>query len=157
MYLFPVPPSPLQRINAQCVRLRWRQDRLFFFYFLFFKDLKLRIKKTQTHPLTMICEVVFFLWETRYFFSNSMKGLWHLLSSQLHLTVCRVFVSLIFVFLVFFFLFSLNDCTPGKLNSKPLCVSRCRQNTVDLHLDRRLLYLFKFAHPGCCHTAAIVI
>lgn len=82
MYLFPVPPSPLPRINAQCVRLRWRQDRFFFLFFvlfLFFSDLKLRIKKTQTYPLTMICEVVFFCGKPDIF-SNSIKGLWHLVS-----------------------------------------------------------------------------
>lgn len=98
-----------------------------FVLFCFLKVSKLRIKKTQTYPLTMICEVVFFC--GNFFFFNSIKGLWRLLSSQLHLTVCRV--------LGFFFLvFLLNDCTPGKLNSKPLCVfvcvCRCRQDGVDL-------------------------
>lgn len=82
----------------------WGGGRTLFFFFFFKADLKLRIKKTQTNPLTMICEVVFFCGKPDLF-CNSIKGLWHLISSQLHLTVCRVFVSLSFLSSCFSFHF----------------------------------------------------
>lgn len=129
----------------------------FFFWFVFFKaDLKLRIKKTQTYPLTMICEVVFFFCGKPDLFCNSIKGLWHLISSQLHLTVCRVFVSLKFISPVFIFIFSLNDCTPGKLNSTPVCVSVDAGRTLWTCLRRQeatvsFQVCSSWVLPHCCH------
>lgn len=52
--------------------------------------------------------------------------------------------------------FSLNDCAPGELNFNPLCVSVDTGRTLwPACAERRLLYLFKPALPGCCHAAAI--
>lgn len=52
--------------------------------------------------------------------------------------------------------FSLNDCTPGELNFNPLCVSVDTGRLLwPACTERRLLYLFKLARPGCCHAAAI--
>lgn len=62
---------------AQCVRLRWRQDPLFFCFVFCFKDFKLRIKnETQYIAINHNLWSWLFLWENWFFFSffpNSKK------------------------------------------------------------------------------------
>lgn len=127
----------------------WGGGRTLFFLFCFvFKGFKAENQKDTNISINHDLWSCLFCGKPDFFF-NSIKCLWHLISSQLHLMVCRVFISLHFLLLWgFWFFFLLNDCTPGKLNYTPLCVS------VDA--DRRLLYLFKWAHPGCCHTAIVM-
>lgn len=66
---------------AQCVRLRWRQDPLFFCFR--FEDFKLRIKnETQNIAINHNLWCWLFLWENWfYFFQLKENGLWHLISS----------------------------------------------------------------------------
>lgn len=68
------------------------------------------------------------------------------------------FFFCLFVFsLVFFsFFFCWMTAHQGSWALSP-CVCLDAGRTLDLHPDRRLLYLFKLAHPGCRHTAAIVL
>lgn len=140
--------------NAQCVRLRWR--RAFFFFSL--RILKLRIKRTQTYPLTMICDVFFCCGKLDIFPTQWETAFYHLLSYTWRSV--GILFHWFFFFLVgsFFFAEWLHTRDVELLSPCVcVCVSGRRQDTVDLHPDRRLLYLFKFAHFGCCHTVAIVI
>lgn len=154
----------LWREYAQCVRLRWRQDPLFIFCF---EDFKLRIKN-ETQDIAINHNLwsfffVFFCGRTDFIFFQ-LKEKWSMAFNIFFLSYTWQSVGFWFHVIhygCFFFCpcvlgFSLNDCTPGELNFNPLCVSVDTGRLLwPACTERRLLYLFKLARPGCCHAAAI--
>lgn len=93
--------------NAQCVRLRWRQDPLFCFCFCF-KDLKLRIKN-KTHNIAINHDLWSWLFVgevTLFFFQLKENGVMlFFLSYTSRQTVCKVFISLWVLLFCFVFIF----------------------------------------------------
>lgn len=109
---------------------------LFFFLFCFvFKGFKAENQKDTNISINHDLWSCLFCGKPDFFF-NSIKGLWHLISSQLHLMVCRVFVSLNFLllwgFFVFFFFFAEWLHTREVELYALVCVCGCRQDAVDL-------------------------